>query len=155
MIPLLLPQHISLKLQNPRVPQMRWWVELVSRHASLSSMSFTHVFFQWLHVHLIMVEDCPYVGMDYHGDLELMLPEGEKWSRIDKIRSFWLFFIFLFLQKKKLVFFMDLRLTIYFTCRHWTHFTSGFILSSVWWRPTIDTGWSTGWFRSTTGVTIS
>lgn len=76
-IPLLQPQHISLELAHPRVPQIKRWVDLISRHACSSSMSFTLVLFRWLHMHLIIVEDYPYSGMDFSGDPELVLPGGE------------------------------------------------------------------------------
>lgn len=44
-IPLLRPQHIALELPSPRVPQMRKWVDLMSHHASASSISFTPTLF--------------------------------------------------------------------------------------------------------------
>jgi len=36
----------------------------------------------------VTIEDYPYVEMEYHGDPELVLPEGEQWSAIDKTKSF-------------------------------------------------------------------
>lgn len=90
------PQNISLELPDLRDLHMRQWVDLMSRHAGPSSMNFMHAFFWWLCMYLIMVEDYPYARMDYCEYLEIVLPEGEKWSTIGKTKSFWLFFFLYF-----------------------------------------------------------
>lgn len=88
----LLPQHISLEPVYPRVPWMWRWVDLMSKHADPSSMRFTTKFFRWLCMQLIMIECYPYAGMDFHGDPELMLPDGGRWSAIDKTKNILIIF---------------------------------------------------------------
>ena len=36
--------------------------------------------FDWIHLHLIVVEGWPYYGTDFTGDPYLPLPEGEDWD---------------------------------------------------------------------------
>ena len=43
-------------------------------------MSWRPKFFIWLHGQLIVVQDWPYVGTNFMGDLDLPLPEGEEWE---------------------------------------------------------------------------
>lgn len=64
---------------------MRRWIDLISRHAGSLSMRFTLVFYRWLHMYFIMVDDYPYIGVDFHRDLELALLEGEQWGAIGRI----------------------------------------------------------------------
>jgi len=39
-------------------------------------VKYTLEFFVWLGQQIIMIEDFPYVGMDYRGDLYIPLPAG-------------------------------------------------------------------------------
>ena len=43
-------------------------------------MAWRPEFFIWLRRQLIVVEDWPYAGTDFTGDLDLLLPEGEDWD---------------------------------------------------------------------------
>ena len=56
----------------------------MSHHGDAPMMSFTPTFFQWLSIHLIMIKDNPYVEVDFSGDPNLILPEGEQWDDIGK-----------------------------------------------------------------------
>lgn len=84
-IPLMQPQHVTLSLASPRDPHMQRQVELMARHAGQSSISFSTAFFSWLCQQHIVIEEHPYVGMDFHRDLDLRLPVGAQWGAIGKL----------------------------------------------------------------------
>ena len=83
-IPLLHRQHISLELLDPNAPWMRRWVDLMSRHAGPSSMSFTPVLFRWLSMQFNMIDDYPYVGFKFREDIDRVLPKSGQWGDIGK-----------------------------------------------------------------------
>lgn len=60
MIPLIRPQHVELGLPDPRVPEMRKWVDIMSHHVGVSSMRFTPNLFLWIWVKIVMIEDYTY-----------------------------------------------------------------------------------------------
>jgi len=154
-IPLLRPQHISLEKIDVRVPQMRRWIDLMAQHVSLSSMSFTLVFFRWLCTQFIMVDDYPYVGMDFHRNLELTLPVGEQWGVVGKI--FWPFFILSFTTTKKLCVFFNVFKTkpLICTCKYWIHSTYRYVISPTSGRPIVGTNTSTGCYSRMGSTTRS
>jgi hypothetical protein len=55
---------------------MKRWVDLMARHGGVPIVKYDDVFFQWLRNQLLMVEDYAYVGVDFHGDPDLSLPDG-------------------------------------------------------------------------------
>ena len=66
-------------------------------------VKFGDVFFRWLWDQILMVEDYPYAGIDFTGDLDLPLPPGGQWGDIGKkqetlkmenIFMFFMFYIF-------------------------------------------------------------
>ena len=57
-------------------------------------MSWRPEFFVWLQRQLIVVEDWPYVGIDFTGDPDLPLLEGEDW---DEELGMIIIFIFMYL----------------------------------------------------------
>jgi hypothetical protein len=67
---------------------MKRWVELMARHCGVHIVKYDDVFFQWLRNQLIMVEDYAYARMNFHGDLDLSLPEGSQWGDIGKKKIF-------------------------------------------------------------------
>jgi len=52
-------------------------------------MSWRPEFFGWLCRQLIVVEDWPYAGTDFTGDLDLPLPKGEEWDEEPSMISFY------------------------------------------------------------------
>jgi hypothetical protein len=53
----------------------------MDRHSGIRNVNYDNVFFQWLRNQLIMVEEImveyyAYLGNNFHGDLDLALPEG-------------------------------------------------------------------------------
>ena len=48
-------------------------------------MTFDAIFFEWWDSQIPMIEDYPYVGMDFRGDEDLVLPVGAHWDQLGKI----------------------------------------------------------------------
>jgi len=53
--------------------------------AGQSSISFPIAFFSCLLQKHIVIEEHPYAGMDYHGDLDSRLPVGAQWGATGKL----------------------------------------------------------------------
>jgi len=51
----------------PREPRMARWAALMPRGGGGQQMAWRPEFFIWLHHQLIVVEDWPYVGIDFTG----------------------------------------------------------------------------------------
>ena len=51
-------------------------VSLMARHGGDGGpiVRYTPWFLVWLRIQISMIEDLPYVGMDYRGDLDMALP---------------------------------------------------------------------------------
>ena len=64
----------------PRELVMDRWVALMLRARGGQKMSWRLEFFDWLRRQLIFMEDWPYSGIDFTGDPDLPLPEGEDWD---------------------------------------------------------------------------
>lgn len=58
------------------------WVAVMARHPEEGSVisRFPPQYFCWLRNQLFVIQDFPYVGMDYHGDPDMILPLGEQWD---------------------------------------------------------------------------
>lgn len=56
----------------------------MARHVGQSSITFSTTFFSWIDRQHIFIVEHPYVGMDFHGDLELSLLVGAQWGAIGK-----------------------------------------------------------------------
>ena len=76
-IPLMQPQYISLGLPPPTEPRMQRWVDLMSRHAGQSQVSFSATFFEWFNRQEMVFSEYPCAGTDFRGDQDLVLPAGE------------------------------------------------------------------------------
>jgi len=61
---------------------MQRWVDHMSRHAGQSQISFSATFFGWFDCQEMFLSESPYVGMDFRGDPDLALPDGEQWGAI-------------------------------------------------------------------------
>ncbi|MCY6524802.1 hypothetical protein, partial [Actinobacillus pleuropneumoniae] len=84
-IPLMQPQYISLGLPAPTKPRMQRWVDFMAKLAGQSQISFSDAFFEWFDRQEMFYAEYPYVGMDFRGDPNLVLPAGEQWGAIGKI----------------------------------------------------------------------
>lgn len=84
-VPLMQPQYIALALPSPIEPRMQRWVDHMSRHAGQSQISFTDTFFGWFERQEMAFSEYPYAGMDFRGDPDLVLPDGDQWGAIGKI----------------------------------------------------------------------
>ena len=63
---------------------MQRWVDLMARNAGQSQISFSDTFFEWFNHQEMVYAECPYAGMDFRGDPDLVLPASEKWGAIGK-----------------------------------------------------------------------
>lgn len=99
------PQHVTLGLASPRDPHMQQWIELMARHVGHKLISFSTAFFSWPRRNNIFIEDHPYVGMDFHRDLDLILLDDAQWGAIGKILT--MFFIFWFFKNIFVIFYVS------------------------------------------------
>jgi len=49
------------------------WVTLMAHHRGGEgpTIRYTHDFFRWLECQILMIQDFPYAGMDYMGDIDM------------------------------------------------------------------------------------
>jgi hypothetical protein len=56
---------------------MEWWRSLSPRFGNESpTFQFTADFSTWWRMHLVVIEDFSYVGVEFRGSGDLVLPEG-------------------------------------------------------------------------------
>ena len=86
--------HLRLQVEwglpAPRDPRMKWWCDLMARHVAGPIIKYNDAFFDWLRPQILMIDDYAYVGLDFRGDPDLVLPEGSQWWNIGK--KYFLFF---------------------------------------------------------------
>jgi hypothetical protein len=63
---------------------MNRWVDLMAQHVTGPIIKYNNDFFDWLRTQMLMVDDYAYVGLDFCGDLDLVLPKGSQWGDIGK-----------------------------------------------------------------------
>lgn len=63
---------------------MMKWVKLMTGHIGAQRFSLAPTWFRWLEDQLIMIEDFPYTGIDFHRDIELHILVGFQWDAIGK-----------------------------------------------------------------------
>ena len=56
----------------------------MARHAGHSQITFTDAFFRWFERQDMAFSEYPYIGMDFRGDPDLVLPDGEQWGDLGK-----------------------------------------------------------------------
>ena len=56
----------------------------MERHVTGPIIKYNDVFFDWLRTQMLMVDDYAYAGLEFQGDLDLVLPEGSQWGDIGK-----------------------------------------------------------------------
>ena len=71
----LLRLQVEWNLLAPRDPRMLRWCRLMARHVAGPIIKYDDTFFDWLQPQMLMVDDYAYVGLDFQGDPDLVLPE--------------------------------------------------------------------------------
>lgn len=79
-VPLFHYQLAEVELPLPRDPRMVRWSALMPRITEGQQMFYKFAFFLWLRQQLIIVEDWPYCRTNFHGDPDMLLPEGEDYD---------------------------------------------------------------------------
>jgi hypothetical protein len=76
---------------------MKRWCDLMSRHVAGPIIKYNDTFFDWMEPQILMIDDYAYVGMDFHNDPDLVLPEVSQWGDLGKknILLLWCFCNFL------------------------------------------------------------
>ena len=79
---MLIPQHLTVGAGAPREPRMTRWVAVMARHPEEGEkvVRFTEAYFDWLRHQFFSVQDFPYSGIDFRGDPDMVLPQGEQWD---------------------------------------------------------------------------
>jgi hypothetical protein len=72
--------QIALAVQSVGEPRMERWIILSLRLGTESTFRFTGEFFAWLRCQFIVIEDLPYVRVDFRGSMDLVLPYGVDWD---------------------------------------------------------------------------
>jgi hypothetical protein len=72
--------QIALTVQPVGEPCMERWTSLSPRLGMELEFRFTGDFFAWLRRQLIVIEDFPYVRVDFRGSMDLVLPYGMDWD---------------------------------------------------------------------------
>ena len=100
-VPMLIPQHLIVDILGPQEPKLVRWVAVMARHPDEGAavVRFTDSYFHWLEDQVFAIQDFPYAGVDFRGDPDMVLPQGEQWD--DRGTLFFTIFsnyiIFLFL----------------------------------------------------------
>ena len=56
----------------------------MARHVEDPIIKYNDAFFDWLRLQILMIYDYAYVGLDFRGDPDLVLPEGFHWGDVGK-----------------------------------------------------------------------
>ena len=85
-VPLLRP-HMVLPPPSPTEPRMERWTSLMPRleTSGRDVFAYNDGFFTWWEMQVPVIEDFPYVGMDFRNDDSLALPEGAQWDASSKL----------------------------------------------------------------------
>jgi hypothetical protein len=81
-VPMLIPQQLTVGVGAPREPRLMRWVAVMARHPDEGEkvVRFPEIFFDWLEHQVFSIQDFPYAGMDFRGDPDMVLPQGEQWD---------------------------------------------------------------------------
>jgi hypothetical protein len=63
---------------------MKRWVDLMTHHGGGPIVCYDDNFFKWMKKQLIMVEEYAYEGMDFQGDIDMILPTRYQWTDAGK-----------------------------------------------------------------------
>ena len=85
-----LRRRVISTISSPRDPRIARWADMMKRlgGSEVPRTTWDDEFFQWWGEQIITVEDYPYVGMDFRGDLDLVLPPGAAWGTVGKFAIF-------------------------------------------------------------------
>jgi hypothetical protein len=89
--------HIALITQLTTDPRMERWTSLSPRLGNELDFNFTVDFFAWWRRKLISIEDFPYVGVDFRGSVDLVLPESIDWDVSGMKPNLVMYFLFFIL----------------------------------------------------------
>ena len=81
-VPMLIPQHLTVGAGAPREPRMTRWVAVMARHPDEGEkvVRFPEAYFDWLKYQVFSIHDFPYSRIDFRGDPDMVLPQGEQWD---------------------------------------------------------------------------
>jgi hypothetical protein len=71
----LLRLQVDWGLPAPQDPRMLRRCNLMARHVEGPIIKYNDSFFDWLRPQMLMIDDYAYAGLDFQGDLDLVLPE--------------------------------------------------------------------------------
>ena len=79
---MLIPQQLTVDDLGPQQPKLIRWVVVMARHPDEGAavVRFSESYFDWLEGQLFVIQDFPYAGMDFRGDPDMVLPQGEQWD---------------------------------------------------------------------------
>jgi hypothetical protein len=63
---------------------MKSWCDLMAQNVVDPIVKYNDVFFDWWRPQLLMVDNYAYVGLDFRGDPNLVLPEEFQWGDLGK-----------------------------------------------------------------------
>ena len=101
-VPILQPQ-IAQPVRAPTEPRLVPWANLAERLRGVQTLRFDAQFLAWLDRRRLFVEDFPYAGTDFTGDVELALPPGMNWDEtgmcflVFVIYNFFVVFIYIYI----------------------------------------------------------
>ena len=102
-VPMLIPQQLTVDILGPREPKLVRWVAVMARYPDEGAVvvRFSDSYFHWLEDQVFSFQDFPYARVDFRGDPDMVLPQGEQWdaevlyfSQVFKLCIF-LFFIYI------------------------------------------------------------
>ena len=79
-----LSSAVPFPVRSPRQPSLSRWGDIFLRHGgggSVQSVYDDDLYFWWER-QLPALEQFPYAGMDFRGDVELVLPPGGAWEEL-------------------------------------------------------------------------
>ena len=63
----------------------------MARNVSGPIIKYNDPFFDWLRPQMLMIDDYTNAGLDFRGDLDLVLPEDAQWGDLGKKYTFFFF----------------------------------------------------------------
>ena len=98
---MLIPQQLTVDILGPREPKLVRWVAVMARHPDEGAavVRFSDSYFHWLEDQVFSIQDFPYAEVDFRGDPDMVLPQGEQWDDRGTLffTSFQIMYFFCFL----------------------------------------------------------
>lgn len=79
-VPILQLQDMALDPPIPCRTRATQWAHVMPQGGGSRLVSWGIYFQEWLDRKMVFVEDWPYVGLEFYGDLDMLFPTGEKWD---------------------------------------------------------------------------